>query len=206
MTTFFGTHSFGLCFHTRLLLTLICLVALTQGQEPATKPDFSKVESLIQRRVAAGMPSVAIAVTHHGQIIWEYAAGMGDVEGKRIATVRTPYYLASVSKTITATALMELVAQGRIELDRPVNAYLPSAKLRSPMWDVSKATVRRVLNHTAGLSTYDRDCVVDDRTCERSTSAAVRRYGVIVWPPGERFDYSNLGYGILGEVVAHTSG
>ena len=151
------------------------------------------------------MPSVAIAVVHHGRIIWEHAVGFSGVEAKRAATVRTPYYLASVSKTMTATAVMGLVAQGKVNLDRPVNTYLKSSKLTSPRWDVSKATVRRVLNHTAGLSTYNRDCVADDQACETATAAAIRRYGVVVWSPGERFDYSNLGYGILGQAVEDAS-
>jgi hypothetical protein len=79
-----------------------------------------------------------------------------------------------------------------------VNRYLRTAKVSTPMWDVANATVRRVGNHTAGLATYDRDCLADDSECEESAAAAIRRYGVIVWPPGAHFDYSNLDYGILG--------
>ena len=100
---------------------------------------------------------------------------------------------------------MELVEHHQVNLDRPVNDYLPTAKLTSPMWDVSKATVRRVANHTAGLATFDRDCLLDDPDCDPSPVTAIRRYGVIVWPPGDLFDYSNLDYGILGEVVAQAS-
>ncbi len=157
-------------------------------------------------RVASGVPSIAIAVTWHGRIIWEYAAGTADRERNIAATVHTPYYLASVSKTLTATALMELVEQKKIDLDQPVNRYLGAAKVSSPMWDVAKATVRRVANHTAGFATYDRDCLADDAECDASAGAAIRRYGVIVWPPGAHFDYSNMDYGILGEVVAQASG
>jgi CubicO group peptidase (beta-lactamase class C family) len=113
--------------------------------------------------------------------------------------------LASISKTITATALMALAAKGKLDLDRPVNTYLRTAKISSPLWDVSCVTLRRIANHTAGFATYDRDCLVDDTTCDPSPITAIRRYGVAVWPPGEQFDYSNLGYGVLGEVVAQTS-
>ncbi len=130
---------------------------------------------------------------------------MSDREQNIRATVHTPYYLASISKTITATALLELVEHKRLNLDRPVNEYLGADKLSSPMWDVSKATVRRVANHTAGLATYDRGCLASDRDCDASVGLAIRRYGVLVWPPGDHFDYSNLDYAILGEVVARAS-
>jgi CubicO group peptidase (beta-lactamase class C family) len=159
----------------------------------------------MRERVASGVPSIAIAIAHHGRIVWEEAIGMSDRERNISATVHTPYYLASISKTITATALLELVEHNRVNLDRPVNDYLHEARVNSPMWDVSKATVRRVANHTAGLATYDRDCLVSDHDCDASAAGAIRRYGVIVWPPGDQFDYSNLDYGILGEVVAQAS-
>jgi len=179
--------------------------ALAQTQQQLATPDFSGIVSLIRDKVTSGVPSIAIAVAHHGRIVWEQAIGSSDRERNIGATVHTPYYLASISKTITATALLELVEHNQVNLDRPVNDYLHDARVSSPMWDVSKATVRRVANHTAGLATYDRDCLVSDRDCDPSAATAIRRYGVIVWPPGDQFDYSNLDYGILGEVVAEAS-
>jgi CubicO group peptidase (beta-lactamase class C family) len=184
----------------------ICLAFLGQAQPTEPVPDFSAVVSQIQARLAAGVPSIAVAVTWHGRIIWEYAAGMADQQRNISASVHTPYYLASISKTVTATALMKLVEQKKVDLDQPVNRYLKTAKVSSPMWDVAKATVRRVGNHTAGLATYDRDCLADDPQCDASAAGAIRRYGVIVWPPGAYFDYSNMDYGILGEAVAGFSG
>lgn len=183
-------------------------VASAFAQEPAHKaqPDFSEIASLMQRRVDSGVPSIAIAVAQHGKIVWEHAVGLSDKEAHRAATTRTPYYMASVSKTITATAVMALAAQHKVDLDRPINTYLRNVQITSPMWDVSQATVRRAINHTAGFSTYDRDCLDGDTSCDPSTAAAIRKYGVVVWPPGETFDYSNLGYGVLGQIVEQTSG
>jgi CubicO group peptidase (beta-lactamase class C family) len=159
----------------------------------------------MRARVTSGVPSIAIAVVYRGRIVWEEAFGVSDREQNIIATPHTSYYLASISKTITATALLGLVEQGKVNLDQPVNDYLRTVKVSSPMWDVSKATVRRVANHTAGFATYDRDCLVSDHSCVASAADAIRRYGVIVWPPDDQFDYSNLDYGILGEVVAEAS-
>jgi CubicO group peptidase (beta-lactamase class C family) len=189
---------------------MLCLIVSPTGRaqqktQNAGAPDFSRVETLIRDQIASGTPSIAIAVAQHGKIIWEEAIGMANREGPVPATTRTPYYLASVSKTITATALMELVDGGKISLDKPVNDYLGSVELRSPMWDASEATILRMATHTAGLTTYDRSCKQDSQDCSTDTNDLIRRYGVIVWQPGDHFDYSNADYGILGQVVAHTS-
>src|SRR5581483_2590954 len=67
------------------------------------------------------------------------------------------------------------------------------------------ATVRRVATHIAGLTTYNRKCPLQGNPCKVSIDTAITRYGVLFWPPGDHFDYSNLAYGILGEVVSRAS-
>jgi CubicO group peptidase (beta-lactamase class C family) len=106
---------------------------------------------------------------------------------------------------MTASAIMVLRDRKQLDLDRPVNDYLGAAKLASPAWNPSEATVRRVATHTAGLATYDNGyyCRGNEGNCE---DIMIRRFGVLIWRPGERFDYSNLGYGVLGDVIQHVSG
>src|ERR1700733_6104788 len=187
-------------------ILLIVASSFLYSQEHGRQAGFSAAESLMRQRVTSGIPSIAIAVARQGRIVWEEAIGVNDREQNTRTTTQTPYYLASISKTITATALMELVERGRVNLDRPVNDYLNgNENVTSPMWDVSQATVRRIANHTAGLATYDRNCLTGDRSCNISTANVIRRYGVSIWKPGEQFDYSNLDYGILGEVIARRS-
>jgi CubicO group peptidase (beta-lactamase class C family) len=158
----------------RVLIALSASGALLAPAQQPVSPNFSEVASLMRARVTAGVPSIAIAVAYHGRIVWEGALGVSDREQNLIATVHTPYYLASISKTITATALLGLVEHGRVNLDQPVNDYLRTVKVSSPMWDVSKATVRRVANHTAGFATYDCDCLVSDPACDASAADAIR--------------------------------
>jgi CubicO group peptidase (beta-lactamase class C family) len=181
----------------RLRVALCGIVAATITMGAATDPpDFTNVRQLITDRMAAeSVPSVAVSVVRDGQIIWEQGFD---------ATARTPFALASVTKTLTGSALTMLVERGRIDLDRPVNAYLGDAKVHSTAWDADEATVRRIATHTAGLTTYDRECGSHDRGC--SMDDTIRHYAVLVRPPGRDFDYSNLDYGILGDVVARTSG
>ena len=195
---------------TRLLLAAVLIPAIAQtapSPNEQTKPDFAGVRKYIQDHIAAeSLPSLAIAVARDGKIIWEEGFGWADRENSIKSTAHTPYYLASVTKSLTSTAVMLLQERHKLDLDRPVNDYLGAAKVHSPMWDASQATVRRVATHTAGLTTYARDCAVNDPGCRASTETAIERYGTLFWPPGDHFDYSNLGYGILGDVVAHASG
>jgi CubicO group peptidase (beta-lactamase class C family) len=171
------------------------------------KPDFAKVRRYIEEQIATQpVPSIAVAVVREREILWEEGFGLADRENHIKATELTAYSLASVTKTITGTAIMILQERQQLDLDHPVNEYLRSTKVHSPMWNPAEATVRRVATHTAGLTTYARNCFTDQPDCRISIDEAINRYGILFWPPGERFDYSNLGYGILGEVVASVSG
>jgi len=163
------------------------------------KPDFTRVRKFIQEQiVATTVPSVAVAVARRGEILWEEGFGWADRENRVPATEHTMYETASLTKSFTATAIMLLAEQKKLDLDRPANDYLGAARLTSPKWDPAGATVRRLLTHTAGLTSFD-----DHRFPPGET---IRRYGTIFWRPGERFDYSNLGYVTLGEVISHISG
>jgi CubicO group peptidase (beta-lactamase class C family) len=169
---------------------------------PLAAQDFEPVSRAIHKLVAEEqVPSIAVAVARDGRIIWEEGVGWADRERRVPTTPHTPYSLASISKPFTATAVMRLVEAGRLVLDRPANDYLDGAGITGARPD--RATVRRVLSHTAGLPPYFRmrtgggppsfqDTIV--------TRAILRR------PPGRRFVYSNLGYGILDHIIGRVSG
>ena len=120
-------------------------------------PDFSAVREFIKTEmgVGTGTPSIAVAVARGNEILWEEGFGWVDHPGGTVATKDTLYYSASVTKAITATALMILSERKQLDWDRPANLYLKTAKLRSPYWNADEATVRRIATHTAGLATYD---------------------------------------------------
>jgi CubicO group peptidase (beta-lactamase class C family) len=190
---------------------MLSLASSIQGQSlPRTaregKPDFARVRHFVQEQmITASVPSVSVAVARRGEILWEEGFGWADRENRIPATEHTMYALASVTKSFTATALMLLRERKRLDLARPVNDYLGPARLTSPGsqgvgdWDLTGATVRRVATHTAGLTTFNGDHGVPPED-------TIRRYGTIFWRPGERFDYSNLGYVILGHVISRLTG
>src|SRR5687768_10070663 len=101
-------------------------------------PDFSAVRQLIRERMAKdSLPGLTIAVARGDSILWEEGFGWANRERRVPATPHTPFYLASLSKTITATAVMVLHEQGRLNLDRPANEYLGNTRLWNPRWDAS---------------------------------------------------------------------
>jgi CubicO group peptidase (beta-lactamase class C family) len=151
----------------------------------------------------AHLPSMAVAVVHGDAIVWEEGFGWADQQRRIAATPTTPYYLGSVTKVFTGTALAVLASQGRIDMNRSVNAYLGSRKVRPALWDENAITVQRVADHMAGLTTFSLDC---DSPAPCGLETVIDRFGIIIRPPGEPFDYSNLGYAILGGVIGRTSG
>ena len=187
-----------------LVLTVFLLAV---GAAPASADPFEAVRKRIREAVVdSKAPSIAVAVSRGSEIVWEEAFGWANREKSIAATPRTPYSLASISKPITATGLMILVERGKVRLDQPINRYLGKAKLRAGIGNPARATVRRVASHTAGLPLHYHFFPVDEAFRRPSMEDTIRRYGVLITKPGERYQYANLGYGILDYVIERVSG
>ncbi|MGC3945583.1 MAG: serine hydrolase domain-containing protein [Chryseolinea sp.] len=172
----------------------------------AQSRDFPKAKAIINEYVNnKQFPSISIAVVKDGKIIWEESFGYADKEAGRKATPHTPYYTASITKTMTATALMKMAEQKMISIDSPVNKYLRRTKISSYLWDAHKATLKAVMSHTSGITTFNFWCRTDSLTCASLDDEVMKRYAIILSPPGQ-FDYSNLGYGVLDRVIRDVSG
>jgi len=184
-----------------------CALRERTGLTHAAPPALDSLRPRIRRLIdSLHAPSLAIAVAQHGTIIWEEGFGYADVARKIPATTNTLYSMASISKPITATGLMKLVEQGKIDLDRPANDYLGAAKITGLAGSASDATVRRVMSHTAGLPLHYRFFYAGGSVTRPSMDEAITRYAITVYPPGAAYNYSNLGYGVLEEIIAKVSG
>jgi CubicO group peptidase (beta-lactamase class C family) len=162
-------------------------------------------ETISARLLEHSVPSLAVAVALRDTILWEEAFGWADRERRVVATPHTLYSLASISKPITATALMVLVERGAVDLDRPIDDYLGTARLTAHLGDARDATVRRIANHTAGLPLHYQFFYADEPFQRPPMDETIRRYAHLVTPPGERCHYANLGYGLLDYVIARVS-
>ncbi len=190
-----------------LLATLVCSTHLLVLMNSAQADQFDSVRELIKSTlVDEQIPSVTVAVARHGEIIWEEGFGWADRENRRPATEHTMYSIASISKPITATGIMVLVEQGKLDLDKPANEYLGDAKLVAHVGDASDATLRRLANHTSGLPLHYQFFYADQPYRRPPMDESIRRYGQLVTAPGERYQYANFGYGVMDYVIERTSG
>ena len=168
---------------------------------------FNGVRELIRANlVEFSVPSLAVAVAQNGNILWEEGFGWADRENRVPANEHTMYSLASISKPITATGLMILKERGKLVLDRPINDYLGDAKLKAWVGNPDEATVRRVANHSSGLPLHYHFFHEDEPYRRPPMDETIRRYGNLVTAPGEKYQYANLGYGILDYVISRLSG
>jgi len=195
----------------------IILIPSLSTQHPNKKPlthtqirsddRFHEVRDRAVNVIKEGeVPSLSIAVAKNGEILWEEAFGWADKDKKIKATPNTLYSLASVSKSFTATGLMVLVQKDLIDLENPVNDYLGDAKLTAHEGNAADATVKRVLNHTSGLTEHFNHFFEDEAYRCPSMEETIHRYGILVTPPGEIGAYSNLGFGIIGYIISKVTG
>ena len=196
-----------LIFVNMLCILLIFCLGQPKAFAYSEKNLFDATQIQIEQLVAKGkVPSLSVAVARDGKIIWEKGFGLADREKNIPATEYTKYILASISKQLTATGLMILVERGQIKLDSPINDYLGGTKLTARIGDAKDATVQRVASHTSGLPLHSQHFYDNESNQPPPMDETIRRYGNLVTAPGERYQYSNLGYGLLSNVISRVSG
>ena len=189
------------------------------GAEEATLAPFDDLMTAFLTEHQA--PGGSLAVARRGKLVYARGFGLADAGRKRPVRADSLFRVASVSKPLTAVAVLQLVGRGRVNLDDPVLKYVglephlePGAEV-DPRW--ATVTVRQCLHHTGG---WDRDKSGDPIGVPRVIAAALKtkppvppadviRYMMgrpLDFAPGGRFAYSNLGYLLLGRVVETASG
>jgi CubicO group peptidase (beta-lactamase class C family) len=159
--------------------------------------------ALILKETAAS--GVAVAVAKDGKIVWEEGFGTTSRGGGTPVTPDTMFSLASLTKPLTAAALMVLVERGLLDLDQPVNSYLGAGKLTSRVAGAREATLRDLIYHVSGLPMHWNLFYADKPRRAPLMEDSIRSYGILVGVPGESYVYSNFGYGILGHIAARAA-
>jgi len=108
----------------------------------------TRVGEILNRRPAVGL---ALGVVRNGRLEFFHGHGVADIASKRPITEDTVFRIASITKTFTAIAVMQLYEQGRVDLDAPANDYLRAYRLIPAKASFGPATVRHLLTHTAGI-------------------------------------------------------
>src|SRR5580698_1733409 len=153
------------------------------------------------------LPGLLAGVVRNGALAHVTALGQADREAGRAVTPATAFRIASMTKSTTALAILALRDAGRLVLDAPLADAIPQFAAVAPATrDSAPVTVRHLLTHTAGFVTDDP---WGDRMLGMSPAAldALIATGTLfARPPGLAFEYSNLGYALLGRVITNVSG
>jgi D-alanyl-D-alanine carboxypeptidase len=172
---------------------------------PTAHTDLRSIDEYIQNAMRKHhVPGTSVAVVRRGEVVLAKGYGQANVELSVPATEDTVYQLASVTKTFTATAIMLLVQEGKLTLDDKVTKHLsdlPNA------WD--PVTVRHLLNHTSGIKSYTS--VKNFFKTVRKDYAQREILGLVAkepleFAPGEKWNYSNSGYFLLGMLIEKVTG
>ena len=178
-----------------IYLLIGCLFARISVADP--------VDDLVKDEMARHqIPGLALKVVQHGVEPKTAAYGFANLEWDVPATTETVFEIGSVTKQFTAACILLLVEQGKLSLDDPIHLYLTNTPAS---WE--KITVRQLLTHTSGIKNYT---TLDGFELARHLTQAqfITQLGAVptVFPPGEKFSYSNSGYNLLGYIVENVSG
>jgi CubicO group peptidase (beta-lactamase class C family) len=195
----------------RLLPAAVALLPLLgvpqSGQVPraaARVAGKAALDALVTREMRErAIPGVAVAVVENGVITLQGAYGVSNLETDTPMTTDSVFELASVTKPITATALMMLVEQGKVGLDDPLTKYIDNTPAA---W--GSITVRQLLTHTSGLDSLSVPRIGGAAPLTISTALAFQFIAEAKprFPPGEAGWYSDAGYFLLGMVIEKASG
>jgi CubicO group peptidase (beta-lactamase class C family) len=208
-----------------IYIVLINYFFISCSENPiATNVDVSSKESVLKiiqaEQALQGLNSVAFCVVKNDSVLWMDALGYADKERKIIATPETRYLVASITKTITAVAALQLYERGLLNLDADVNQYLPF-RVTNPAFPTEKITARMLLNHSSSIdntnyfSSFDNTCFGFDSplSLEKLLQDFFTSGGQFYSPqnyyqykPGSQANYSNIGYALLGFLVERLSG
>jgi CubicO group peptidase (beta-lactamase class C family) len=187
-----------------LLAALLLLVAVPM-RALAAQPDFAEMDAFVQAHMQdRGIPGVAVAVIEGDHVVHQRGFGVADAQGRAV-TPQTLFRIGSNTKGFTALAIMQLVEQGKIDLDAPVQRYLPWFHL-ADVEASAEITVEQVLQQTSGIpgsalydSFVDPSLTLEQYGRDLATVSPDR-------PVGSAFEYANANYNLAGLVVEAVSG
>jgi serine beta-lactamase-like protein LACTB len=188
---------------------VLATAVLAQGQGATSTAAISpyaagreKADRQGKEWLARGIPGLALAVAVDGKIVYSEGFGYADLEERVPVWPTTKFRIGSISKPLTATGLMELVEAGRIDLDAPVQKYVPSFPDKGAV-----ITVRMIAGHLGGIRHYQGDEFNIQRHYGNVREGLkIFENDPLVSPPGTKFNYSSYGYNLLSAVIESASG
>ena len=169
--------------------------------QPPAKPSLQEsLDNFLETNYRDDEPGMAILVVDKGEVIYRRGKGAANLNTSNLINAQTGFRLASVSKPITALAVMQLYQEARLSLDDSILNYLPEL---SASWQ--EITLHHLLSHQSGIRDYERGDWEIGQT-NQDIVDYYTRHDALEFPPGTNKEYSNPGYHLLAEIVERVSG
>ncbi|PGG84757.1 D-alanyl-D-alanine carboxypeptidase [Bacillus toyonensis] len=182
---------------------------VSSSSQTSTQRDRTSVKQAMRDTLQLGYPGI-LAKTSEGGKTWGYAAGVADLSTKKPMKTDFRFRIASVTKTFTATVVLQLAGENRLNLDDFIEKWLPGV-IQGNGYDGNQITIRQILNHTSGIVEYARSKEIDffTNTKKSFTAEELVKIGLSMPPefaPGKGWSYSNTGYVLLGILIEKVTG
>jgi len=188
-------------FSSKLFLVLILFFVFNNISFSQENQNKRLDEYLNQYLQIKNVPSISAGLLEQGEVTWLSSFGKADIENNAPVSTASLYRIASVSKPITAVAILQLWESGLISLDTDARTYIPTFPEKK-----FKFTVRQLLNHTSGIRNY-KEGEFDSKKYYASTDEALKlfSYDSLIFEPGTKYEYTSLGYTLLAAIVEKVS-
>lgn len=188
------------CFTLTIVATVLLALGAQAQQRLVSLPELKAEARTVVK--AQNLPGISVAIYRGGSGIVAFAVGYADIEKKIPATPKLLYRLASISKPITAVAVAELAAEGKLDLDKPAQQYCPAFSGHP------EVTTRELLSHRSGVHHYKSPATAQNTIHYASLNDAVMSFAgdPLEFPAGTRFQYSSYGFTVLGCEIEGASG
>jgi len=188
---------------TGLIILLFAVVIKAQTDYSSLKEQFRKeIKKKMRKHKVRG---VSIALVESDNMIWAEGFGYADAENKIMTSPETQYKIASITKLFTGISVMQLNERKLLNIDEPVNKFLPEFKIKSRFGPIEEITPRNVMSHTAGIPC---DIAKGSRSENPESYLKVMDYlnkEYTIFKPNEVYAYSNAGFSLLGCLVEKVS-
>lgn len=190
-----------------MLLAGAALALAASGPASASPGDFkAKADAILKSAYPAAGPGAAVVVMDDGKIVYAAGHGLADIDAKTAISPTTVFRLGSITKQFSAAVMLQLVAEGKVALDDKLSKFLPDYP--KPGAD---ATIAQLLNHTVGVQSYTGipGWMASDKPSRAiTTEQLIAEFKHLPAPakPGEKFDYNNSGYVLVGAVIEKVTG
>ncbi|MDR4165877.1 serine hydrolase domain-containing protein [Bacillus paranthracis] len=189
---------FQICILCNVLV--LCIVHPKVYAQQNIKATLDKyIEEFINEQ---NIPGASVAIVHNKEVFFTKTMGVTGESEKKV-TSKTPFAIGSISKSLTALAIVKLIEDKKIKLEDPVQRYLPWFKLKDSQIS-STITIQHLLTHTSGINTYE-GLALSDKQSKSSTALKENVMELlnvkVTAPPGEKYQYSNANYIVLGALI-----